>query len=195
MQSKIIIESGYQTLLEFARQTRHGKSTTPYAKHALSAKMWLLPNGILQPLNGRYHHDYLREHPTLAAKLGLSNLDLSGDEQSIRIRALRKGFIRVAYESKFGRLVVEGGAKFWTKQVKDTIFMLVADNAEKIDSMAVNLFDAQGLVIKRADTQLFSMDDAEIWKIYLSSRNPYVKQYRCENLNFACLESKRSAVR
>lgn len=157
MPAKTIIESA--SLFEFAGKTR--KKATAYKAQELTAKMWLLPDGVIQPLNGRYHHQFLIENFELAQRFGLTHKDLAQDEQMIRLAALRKGFIRIAYESSTGRLVIEGNAKYWTKTVKDTLFMLCADNAGKIDQMTVNLFDDNNQKVSTGSQQLFTMDDAE----------------------------------
>jgi hypothetical protein len=124
----------------------------------LTSKMWLLPNGQLQSLD-RWHWDWLLANPGVAKKFGV-NLQGNGDEDA-RLGALRRGFFRINYERNRGQLTVEGLAKFWSKTIKDTIFMLVIDNVDAIDHMSVALLNEQGQVVRHGASQLFSYSAEE----------------------------------
>jgi len=133
-----------------------------YKRTILTPKMWRLPDGTIQPLGGNLHDEWLKANPQVAARFGLTAKDLAGDHQGVRIAALKKGFIRIAYELRTGHLVVESLYKFYTGQARTDVFMLVADNVEKIDRITISLLDdsATKLLTSRSEN-LFNFDDKE----------------------------------
>lgn len=149
-------------LEEFAQVLR---KEPEYKQITLTSKMWLLPDGTVQPLDGELHDQWLQNHHLVAQKFGISDEDLFGDtadHQTVRIAALKRGFVRIVYERGTGALTVEALHKYYNSQARSAIFMLVADNAEMIDRMTVNLLDdtATKLMSTRSEN-LFNYDDKE----------------------------------
>ena len=124
--------------------------TTP-----LTAKMWITPEHEIVPLTN-WHFEYFRD-PAIAEKYGVTY----SDEQNTRLDALRAGFVRVNYERNGGLLTVESGERGWSKTTKDTVFMLVADNARSIDAIRVSVLDDTGRIKRTGYSQLFTYDDME----------------------------------
>lgn len=106
----------------------------------LTNKMWILPDATVQPLS-QWHWSWLQTHPLVYKKFKIKGDPQKMDEGMGRKRALQAGFFRVAYELNRGQLTIEGCEKFFTKKIKDAIFMLVLDNVDAVDNMTVNLFD------------------------------------------------------
>jgi hypothetical protein len=132
-----------------------------YRRVELTPKLWLQPNGRLVSLGGEQHDTWLQAHRDVAKRFGLTAAELRRDHQGVRMAALRKGFIRVAYERGAGRLALEGMSKFWTGNVKSTLFMLIADNIGMIDQVAVNLFSDRGTLLVSKSASLFRYADNE----------------------------------
>ena len=125
--------------------------TTPF-----TAKMWIDPSGKVVPLL-TYHYEYFRDYPGEAEKYGVS----FADETSTRLEALRKGFIRVNYERKTGKLTIEAGAKGWTQPAIDVIFMLIAVNREAIDCLNIAVLSETGAVIQSGQALIFRYCERE----------------------------------
>jgi len=125
--------------------------TTPF-----TAKMWIDPSGKVVPLL-TYHYEYFRDYPGEAEKYGVS----FADENSTRLEALRKGFIRVNYERKTGKLTIEAGAKGWTQPAIEVIFMLIAVNREAIDCLSLAVLSETGAVIQSGQALIFRYSERE----------------------------------
>jgi len=123
----------------------------------ITSKMWMLPDGQFVALD-RWHWDWLQAHPDVAKKYGVN---LQVDDIDGRLNALRRGFFRVNYERNRGSLTIEGLAKFWTKAVKDSVFMLVVDNVDAIDNMTVTLMNDSGGIVRNGSAQLFRLSAEE----------------------------------
>jgi hypothetical protein len=123
---------------------------------AFTSKMWITPGGDVVPLED-WHYRYFKD-PVVAERWGVTYSD---NEQEVRVQALKVGFIRINYERKNGTLTVESFQKGWTKRAKDTIFMLVADNASSIDNIYVRVMNDDGMTVRQGSTQLFRYDDRE----------------------------------
>jgi hypothetical protein len=149
-------EPANSRLWEFAQEQRLRED---YASIPLTAKLWIFPDGHAQPLNGEMHDTWLQSHRPTAQKYGVTDSDLAGDHQAVRLNALRRGLTRVAYELRYGHLVFEGNAKYWRGAVKNTAYMIVADNIDKIDRITVTLFDDHDRVWKSENAELFSYAD------------------------------------
>jgi hypothetical protein len=87
--------------------------------------------------------------------------DPDDHDQEIRLRALRRGFVRLNYIPNNGLLVVEGNVRFWNVKVKDAVWSFVAENAGQIDNITVHVLDDDGHVSRQGSAQLFRYDDKE----------------------------------
>jgi len=76
------------------------------------SKAWILPSGEIKQLGGEFHHEFLNRSPELLEKYGIPSTDSS---ESNRQDALAKGFARVNWEDRGGRLTVEARLKDWRK--------------------------------------------------------------------------------
>lgn len=97
-------------------------------------KAWVDPEGTLHQFGSQWHHDWLNEQSKLRSKYGIPK----GDDTVVRNAALKKGFLRVNYDKKNGKLVVEARSKDWPDHI-EAVRKLVDSNADKFDSMEVHL--------------------------------------------------------
>jgi len=138
------------------------KKTTPkissFKTDHLTSKMWITPDHKVVPLSS-WHYRYILDNPKIQQKWGLKGLP--EDEQKVRLAALRVGFTRVNYEQRQGILTIEACSKFWTGKLKDTIFMLIADNLDSLYKIQINLLNDRGVAIKSGYSELFRYNDAE----------------------------------
>ena len=106
----------------------------------LAHKMWILPDASVQPLTC-WHWQWLQSHPSIYRKFKIQGVAAAMGEVPGRKCALRAGFFRVNYEKHDGGLTIEGCRRSLRDEIKDAVFMIVADNAPKIDRITINLFD------------------------------------------------------
>ena len=143
-----------------AGRLTEAKKLNSYTTDKLTAKMWIFPDGKVQSLN-LWHYRWLQANPKVAAKYGLNVAKLPDEEQPVRLAALKVGFVRVNYELRDGTITIESNVRHWTSKIKDSVFMLVADNVESIYNIRISLLDDKGNVKKQAYAQLFQYDDKE----------------------------------
>ena len=161
----------------------------------LSPKMWILPNGTLQPLN-QWHWSWLKTNPDVAERFKIGpQVDKikASDEQNGRIVALKAGFFRVNYEDRGGNVTIEGCSKFWTSKIKDAVFMLVCENGKQIYGMTVTLFDDNcKRVVRTGSASLFRYKEQEkLDHIPLVSESAHGKALRLVTaLREACRASR-----
>jgi hypothetical protein len=138
----------------------HLRQQPGYRWVGLTAKAWLLPDGVtIQPLGGQMHDTWLQSHQDVARRFGLTAADLEGDHQQVRIAALLHGFIRVAWERSNGRLTIEGIDRHYTGTAKSALFMLIADNAEAVDRVTLNVLSGDGCrLVVTTSQDLFTYD-------------------------------------
>lgn len=148
----------FRQLLEHTRQGT--KPLGSYNSGGFTSKMWILPNGTLESL-GEQHSEWLKSHPDVMAKFGLDLSAVPNEDTPIRLAALSKGFIRLNFEQRSGLLTVEANVRYWTKGIKDTLFVLVADNSISIGAMSVNLLNTEGKVVRHGYSQLFTYSGRE----------------------------------
>lgn len=127
----------------------------------LTSKMWIFPDATIQPLD-QWHWSWLQSNPGVYKKFGIAGDPASMDEGMGRKNALKVGFFRVAYEVNRGQLTIEGCNKHFHRRIKDAIFMLVLENASKIDHITVNLFNSSVSKLEKTGTEVvFRYDDHE----------------------------------
>jgi hypothetical protein len=155
-------------LSEFRRGTqfaapKEGDKKNFKVKPATISKAWILPNGQPVQLGGKWHHDWLAENakeatdrwwvPAAAIK--------SGDQQEMRVAALKNGFARVNLESNSGRITFELREEDLRKH-KKSIADFVEANAGAIDNISVTLFNPAVSKVAKADsTAVFRLDDKD----------------------------------
>lgn len=127
------------------------------AKQGFS-KAWILPNGKPVQLGGQWHHEFINENNALRKLYDLPGNDSTEEN---RVSALQKGFVRVNYDQKTGRLTVEARTADWKKQ-KQSVQDFVEANADKIDHISVTLFDRPVEGIQHSeDVKVFQLEDNE----------------------------------
>jgi broad specificity phosphatase PhoE len=111
---------------------------------SLFSKAWVLPNGKIVQLGGKWHHEWVNENPEVMKQFGLKKTT-SGEEN--RVDALKRGFARVNYERNTGTLKVEARAQDWAR-LSPSIKEMVRANLGRVDNMDVHLLDdkAQNIV-------------------------------------------------
>jgi ribosomal protein S18 acetylase RimI-like enzyme/SAM-dependent methyltransferase len=126
-----------------------------------TSKAWILPNGEIQQLGGKWHHEYLAENKSeLANRWGLTDAVIKkfGDRQG----ALAKGFVRMNLNTANGQLSVEARARDWNRTAQKAVYDAVDANAGKIDKIRVNLFDDKvASVVESAERALFRFSNDE----------------------------------
>lgn len=157
-----ILDHQLKDIAESIKQLDEKKGTV-IPDTPLTNKMWILPDGTVQPLN-QWHWQWVKSNPEVAERFGVAKAIAkipASDENKGKPILLRAGFIRVNYESN-GNLTIEGCAKFWNNKIKGAVFMLVCDNSKKIYGITVNLFDETSKrLVKTASVQLFKYSDKE----------------------------------
>lgn len=143
------------------RVAKKSSAKTAYKEAPFTHKMWIFPDGTLQPLN-QWHWQWLQSHPEVfkrfKAKGNLSKMN----EVEGRIKALQVGFFRINYEIRDGSITIEGCRKWFTSRVKDAIFILMMDHAAKVSHITVNLFDDNvKRMEKTATTSIFRYSPQE----------------------------------
>jgi len=81
-------------------------------------------------------------------------------DQGERLKALNKGFVRMAYENN-GRLNIEANADKFTKGKRDKLFEFISDNLSHIDKVSVGLLNQKGETVKSDTRSLLNMTDEE----------------------------------
>jgi hypothetical protein len=139
---------------------RETKTLASYKTDALTAKMWIDPNGKPHNLSEWHYRWFLKN----ASKYSIDVSGLPDDESTVRKFALQKGFFRVNFEHRNASLTIEGLKKNLSRKVKDAIFALVMDNLNDIDRVKLNLFedDFQRVDSKYAEIFSYGTDDEKI---------------------------------
>jgi hypothetical protein len=128
-----------------------------------SGKAWILPDGTIKPLPGRWHHQDLVENERSYKKR--FGLDLSGlqpnDEQGLRMRALSVGFVRVNFEHRSHSIIIEALQKFWHGAVKSAAYDLVLENIDNADHLSIGLLNDRAEKVRSDYAELFRYDEKE----------------------------------
>ena len=152
------ISAGY--LRRLRAGVRKTKGLGKYRSDGFTSKMWILPDG--RPVSiGSLHFRWLQTNPNVALEFGLELASLPDDDTAIRLAALNRGFVRVNYEIRYGRLTVEANSRFWTSRIKDAVFVIIARNLDALDSMQARLLDDKGFIIRSGFASLFNLPNKE----------------------------------
>lgn len=134
-----------------------------FKSHGGTSKMWIDPKNRPIPLDGM-HYEWLMENAAFVRKaFNLPDMPKFGvhDEQAARIWALMNGFTRVNYNPRNGNVTFDTCEKFWTPKRQDVCSMIIADNADDLYSITVNVYSDDGKQLVRDGTQdVKSLDDA-----------------------------------
>lgn len=125
-------------------------------KQALKPKTWILPDGEVAYASV-LHENYLAENSEELNKRFGTKFATKPD-QSERNAALKRGFVRLAFNVNDGTLNVEASEARWTKTTHDAVQALVADNLGKIYNMRVSLLNSDLKVTKQDFARLFQFD-------------------------------------
>lgn len=117
------------------------------------SKAWILPTGQPVQLGGQWHHDYLNENEALRKEYGLKATE---DQEKSRTEALKKGFVRINYDARNGRMTVEAREADWPG-IMPSVKQLIEKNLGKIDSVQTYLFNRG--VTKVADSGTANLFD------------------------------------
>lgn len=132
------------------------KGTRP-KKQKLLPKTWILPDGEVAH-SANLHENYLADNSKdLNSRFGTKFADKP--DQAEREQALRRGFVRVAYEANSGTMNVEVAENRWNKSTRDSVLSLATDNIGKIDNMRVSLLNDKLEVAKQDFARLFQYSD------------------------------------
>jgi GNAT superfamily N-acetyltransferase len=132
---------------------------TATEKLPLPVKAFIEPDGKFTKVTDATHDDFLIGNADKYNKKFGTKIPKTQGKEDVRIGALNKGFIRIAYEPNNGRLTYEANAKTFSRKQADKIFEHVADNLDSIDIITVALLDEKGNVVKTASRKFFLMDD------------------------------------
>lgn len=134
-----------------------------FKSHGGTSKMWIDPKNRPIPLDGM-HYEWLRDNAAFIRKaFNLPNMPEFGlkDEGPARLWALMNGFTRVNYKPQNGEVVFDTCEKFWTPKRQDVVSMIIAENADEIDHIVVNVYSDDGKRLVRDGAQDVSgLDDA-----------------------------------
>ncbi len=131
-----------------------------FKSHGGTSKMWIDPKNRPIPLDDM-HYIWLRENAAYIRKAyKLPNMPEFGprDEIPARLWALKNGFTRVNYTPN-GTVTFETNKAFWDKKRQDVISMLIADNADQIDFIVVNVLNDDGSIYKDGTADVRGLDD------------------------------------
>lgn len=102
------------------------------------SKAWIMPDGTPVQLGAQWHEAWLRDNPDVTKKYGIKITDEA--DESNRPLAMQKGFARVNYEPRNGKMTVEARAKDWRK-LKNTVSDMAEANLDSIDKIEIHVLD------------------------------------------------------
>ena len=125
-------------------------------------KFWILPTGRVQRLDS-WHADWIIQNPGIVKRYGVKvdGLHPRDDEQEVRLRAIRGGFVRMRYTPNHGVLVAEAHVKRFTMEIRTAIRRFVKANAAYIDNFDIRLLDDKGMPIHHGRALLLRYDERD----------------------------------
>lgn len=134
-----------------------------FKSHGGTSKMWIDPKNRPIPLDGM-HYEWLRDNAAFIRKaFNMPDMPDFGvhDENPARLWALQHGFTRVNYNPRNGNVTFDTCEKFWTPKRQDVVSMIIADNADDIYSITVNVYSDDGKqLVKDGSEDVRGLDDA-----------------------------------
>lgn len=152
----------FETYKKFAAPKKTDKKDFK-VKPATISKAWIMPNGQPVQLGGKWHHEWLQENAKEATERWWipAKAIKSGDQQEMRVEALKKGFARVNLEANSGNITFELRADDLRKH-KAAIADFVESNASAIDNISVTLFNPNVSKVADSDSAaVFRLDDKD----------------------------------
>lgn len=120
---------------------------------------WILPDGEVKRVTATYHElDLADNSADYNKRFGTKFSNSVVDQTQDRVDALSQGFVRVRYSPENGRTAVEVGAAHWNKQ-KAAVLDTLLNSADKIDTLKINLIDAEGVALDTVSATIFNADD------------------------------------
>jgi hypothetical protein len=129
---------------------------------------WVLPDGTyegMQDRSGKFTNsgDF---HLTALEQNKQRNADRFGFElptnaEDARLAALQRGFVRVRYDGRTGRMGVEANERFFRGTQRAAVEDVVEANLDRLDRLDINLFDDAGKVTSSRGASLFTLDGLE----------------------------------
>jgi hypothetical protein len=129
---------------------------------------WVLPDGTYEGMqdrsgkftnSGDFHLTALEQNKQRnAEKFGF---ELPTDAEDARLAALQRGFVRVRYDGRTGRMGVEANERFFRGAQRAAVEDVVEANLDRLDRLDINLFDDAGKVTSSRGASLFTLDGLE----------------------------------
>jgi hypothetical protein len=151
------------------------KRLTSYSSHSgTTSKMWILPNGKQVSISTQHYEWAMHNQEFLAQRFGvnLARVQKRGDT-AIRMHLLRRGFVRVNYEHKGGRLTIEASHRSWGPTQHRGCRSVIRTNLQDISFVVVRLLNDRRFIVCQnyANITGCSLSSA-LRKLKLSSRPP-----------------------
>lgn len=109
---------------------------------------WVLPSGKFAPLDCSTHEDWLDANTDINA--------VDAGTSDIRLLALNRGYARSRQYG--GKLTIEVNVNFFRGALKRTLGTLLADHADSLDFVTVQLVNDKGFLVRSAGVQVFDAD-------------------------------------
>jgi hypothetical protein len=120
-----------------------------------TSKMWILPDGKPVSISTQHYEWAIDNRAFLARQFGVNieRVQNRGDT-AIRMHLLRRGFVRVNYEHKGGRLTIEAYDQLWgPTQIKGCRAILRA-NFRDISFVTIRLLNERRFVTREQSLEL-----------------------------------------
>jgi ubiquinone/menaquinone biosynthesis C-methylase UbiE/GNAT superfamily N-acetyltransferase len=125
------------------------KSAPKTSAKTVKTAAWVTPDGKVENLSAAWHEQELANRADEWNKKFGTKLSKKVDPAE-RLEALNSGFVRVRYTPNNGQMNIEVGAKHWTPAMKTRVQDVLKANADKIDSLSMNLVAPGGELVDSA---------------------------------------------
>ena len=149
-----VVNEGAKKTKAPAKRRKKIKDLGSYQSDMYTSKMWIRPNGEVIPIS-QWHSGFIEDN---AKKYGIKIKHTSDD---IRLDGINAGWFRVNYQHRSGIITFEGKDKFFNKNIKDAIFLIVADNAHNIGQINVATMNDRYQIVKSGSSNVFNYDGME----------------------------------
>jgi len=145
------------------RVLAEAKRQTSYSSHsALTSKMWILPDGRVVSFGTQHYEWALTNAVRLREEYGIDLRRARPVEDTrIRMYLLRRGCVRVNYEHRGGRLMVEACERRWSGPQRKGCKAIVAANFNDISFVEVRLLTLRGWIADSEYVTLMKMTRAK----------------------------------
>ncbi len=128
------------------------------------SKIWILPNGDIQPLDRSHATWLLANRSELKSRFGLDLDDFSDaqrQEQAIRLAAVRHGFVRVHFSHRTAILTVEVQREFVSKSFVSAVMKLLVCNLPFVDHLRLHRIGDEGCLTQREYVSWVGIEEGE----------------------------------